>query len=315
MLYILRKSLMSAGFLFVLVGSPAQAVTPDELFEVLQRIESLENEVRFLRGENEQLRFDIEDVKSTQKSTFIRIDDRMDDLMRSVSSSNNSRLSVPVVPKAPLAPMAAPAPKVVKPPVLQQVSAPAKPVAVVKPAPVVPKPVAKVIVEDKKKVPATPKLVAKAVKPAEKPLPVVKLSPVKIKPVTPANPVEQREYDVAFASIKPRPSQAISQFRAFLTKHPKSPLAANAQYWLGEVMYSSKNYRGAIDEFVTVLEMYSDSSKAPDAAIKLGYSFYEMKNWVYARRTLQDVMRNFPRTQAAGLAQARLAKMKKENLY
>jgi tol-pal system protein YbgF len=304
MLYILRKSLMSAGFLFVLVGSPAQAVTPDELFEVLQRIESLENEVRFLRGENEQLRYDIEDVKSTQKSTFIRIDDRMDDLMRSVSSSS-SRMSAPAAPKIPLAPVK-PAQKVVKP-TLQQVSVP----AVVKP-----KPAVKVAV-DKKKAPAiqpVSKPVAQKAK-APAPLPIVKVLPVKIKPVTPAKPEEQREYNIAFANIKPKPSQAIRQFRDFLKKYPKSPLAANAQYWLGEVMYSSKNYRGAIDEFVVVLEQYSDSSKAPDAAIKLGYSFYEMKNWVYARRTLQDVVRNFPKTQAAGLAQQRLAKMKKENLY
>jgi tol-pal system protein YbgF len=296
MLYILRKSLMSAGLLFVLVGSPAQAVTPDELFEVLQRIESLENEVRFLRGENEQLRFDIEDVKSTQKSTFIRIDDRMDDLMRSVSSSK--RMSAPAVPNVPLAPVK-PAQKVVKPK-LQQVSVPA-----------VAKPVVKAVA-DKKKAPAVQPVPKK---PVVKPLPVVKLSPVKIKPVTPANPEEQREYNVAFGNIKTKPSHAIRQLRDSLKKHPKSPLAANAQYWLGEVMYSSKNYRGAIDEFVVVLEQYSDSSKAPDAAIKLGYSFYEMKNWVYARRTLQDVVRNFPKTQAAGLAEARLAKMKKDNLY
>lgn len=299
MLYILRKSLMSAGLLFVLVGSPAQAVTPDELFEVLQRIESLENEVRFLRGENEQLRYDIEDVKSTQKSTFIRIDDRMDDLMRSVSSASAKRMSAPAAPKVPLAPAAKPVQKAVKPQ-LQQVSAP---VAV--------KPVVEVVA-DKKKVPTVQPVPAK---PVVKPLPIVKLSPVTIKPVTPANPQEQREYNVAFGNIKTKPSQAIRQFRDFLKKYPKSPLAANAQYWLGEVMYSSRNYRGAIDEFVVVLEQYSDSSKAPDAAIKLGYSFYEMKNWVYARRTLQDIMRNFPKTQAASLAEARLAKMKKDNLY
>ena len=310
MLNILRKSFVSAGFLFVLASTPAQAVTPDELFEVLQRIESLENEVRFLRGENEQLRYDIEDVKSTQKSTFIRIDDRMDDLMRSVSASN-SRMSAPKAPLAPVAPK--PAPKVTKP-ALQQVSAPATV-----------KPVAKVV-EDKKKAPvvaakpvaqkpADPKQAVREEAAAQSGLPIVTLSPVEIKPVKPADPKEQAEYDVAFANIKTKPSQAISQFRAFLKKYPQSPLAANAQYWLGEVMYSSRNYRGAIDEFVVVLEQYSDSSKAPDAAIKLGYSFYEMKNWVYARRTLQDIMRNFPKTPAATLAEARLAKMKKENLY
>ena len=97
--------------------------------------------------------------------------------------------------------------------------------------------------------------------------------------------------------------------------YPSSPLAANAQYWLGEAMYGSRNYQGAIDEFVAVLQSYQDSPKAPDAAIKLGFSFYEMKNWVYARRTFEDVIRNFPSTNAAVLAEARLDKMKSANLY
>lgn len=51
MLYALRKSLIAAGILTALAAPSVQAVTPDELFEVLQRVESLENEVRFLRGE------------------------------------------------------------------------------------------------------------------------------------------------------------------------------------------------------------------------------------------------------------------------
>ena len=216
-------------------------------------------------------------------------------------SANSRRMSAPATPKAPLAP-AKPVQPAAKPK-LQQVSAPAKV-----------KPVTTAVSDKKKAAQPTVKAVVKQVaKPA--PLPIVKLSPVTIKPVVPAKPEEQREYNVAFGNIKPKPSQAIRQFRDFLKKYPRSPLAANAQYWLGEVMYSSKNYRGAIDEFVVVLEQYGDSSKAPDAAIKLGYSFYEMKNWVYARRTLQDIIRNFPKTQAAGLAEARLSKMKQANLY
>ena len=53
----LRKFFIAAGFCSVLALPPAQAVTPDELFEVLQRIESLENEVRYLRGEKRTASF------------------------------------------------------------------------------------------------------------------------------------------------------------------------------------------------------------------------------------------------------------------
>ena len=126
---------------------------------------------------------------------------------------------------------------------------------------------------------------------------------------------EKQAYDAAFANIKSKPSAAISMFRQFVKRYPNSALAPNAQYWLGEVMYSSRNYQGAIDEFVAVLQSYSGSAKAPDAAIKLGFSFYEMKNWVYARRSLEDVVRSYPQTQAANLARERLAMMHKKNLY
>ena len=287
MLYSLRKSLIAAGFLTALAMPPVQAVSPDELFEVLQRIESLENEIRFLRGENEQLRYDIEDVKNTQKSTFIRIDDRMDDLFRSMNSSS-SISSVPVTPLA---------------------SAPLAPVVVTKP--IAPKPVAKA----PEPVLVAPKLVAVVAKPvvAKTPSVITEIIPVSLGVA--ANSAEQIAYNAALSKVETQPAAAIAQFRGFLKKHPQSPLAANAQYWLGEMMYSRRNYQGAIEEFVTVLQNYGASPKAPDAAVKLGLSFYEMKNWVYARRTLEDVMRNYPQTSAANSAQMRLAKMKADNLY
>ena len=93
-----RRLIITASFT-LFWALPVQAVTPDELFEVLQRIESLENEVRYLRGENEQLRFDMEDIKNIQKKTFIRIDDRIDDLFRAVNVRNTSSVTpVPLLP-------------------------------------------------------------------------------------------------------------------------------------------------------------------------------------------------------------------------
>ena len=279
MVYSLRKLFVSAGLLTVLVLPPAQAVSPDELFEVLQRIESLENEVRYLRGENEQLRFDMEDIKNTQKKTFIRIDDRMDDLFRAVNTRKVSSIALP----AP---------------------------ALALPLPVVEAVVAESVVA---KVPATVKPVAKAVvipveqEVAKKPIRVVKQIPVKV-----SNP-EKQAYDAAFANIRVKPSVAITMLQGFVKQYPTSALTPNARYWLGEAMFASRNYLGAIEEFVEVLEVHGKSVRAPDAAIKLGLSFYELKNWEYARRTLQDVLRTYPKTPAADLAELKLAKMTQEN--
>ncbi|PID45949.1 MAG: tol-pal system protein YbgF [Proteobacteria bacterium] len=298
MLYALRRSLIASGVLAALVIPPVQAVSPDELFEVLQRIESLENEVRFLRGENERLRYDIEDVKNTQKSTFIRIDDRMDDLFRAVNTAT-SKMSAPASSQLPASPAVVPK-KAPQRKSLPQVKAPTP--SVVAPVVATKKGAAVTKVES-----ATKKTAS-----ADKAVTPVNLSQAVIPGVS---RVEQAAYQAALRKIKSHPTAAMTQLRGFLKKHPKSPLAGNAQFLLGEMMYDSRNYQGAIDEFVAVLQGYKASPKAPDAAIKLGLSFYEMKNWVYARRTLEDVVRNYPKTKAATLAQARLKKMKADNLY
>ena len=122
---------------------------------------------------------------------------------------------------------------------------------------------------------------------------------------------EKEVYQTAFLLMKKSPTAATKAFREYIKLQPKSPLAANAQYWIGEIMYSHNNYKGAVQEFIKVLQHYKYSDKAPDAAIKLGYSFYALKNWKYARRTFEDVLRFFPNNKnAVMLAKKRLEKMK-----
>lgn len=122
---------------------------------------------------------------------------------------------------------------------------------------------------------------------------------------------EKEVYQTAFVLMKKSPSGATKAFKEYIKLQPNSPLAANAQYWIGEIMYSHNNYKGAVQEFIKVLQKYKYSDKAPDAAIKLGYSFYALKNWAFARRTFEDVLRYFPENKnAVMLAKKRLEKMK-----
>lgn len=120
------------------------------------------------------------------------------------------------------------------------------------------------------------------------------------------------EYNQAYKALVNDPATAVPAFRTFLTKYPDHELAANAQYWLGEALYAQKDYSGATEEFMVVLKQHKKSSKAPGAALKLGYSFYELRQWDFARRTLEDTVRFFPDSNAAMLAKQRLEKMTAE---
>lgn len=124
---------------------------------------------------------------------------------------------------------------------------------------------------------------------------------------------EQEEYDAAFNLLKDGyRERAIKSFREFIARHPDSPLAGNAQYWIGEANYVMRNFRQAIEEFSKVGKDYPASQKAPDALLKIGYSHYELGAWAKARAALNQVLARHPGTTAAKSAEARLAKMKKE---
>jgi len=56
-----------------------------------------------------------------------------------------------------------------------------------------------------------------------------------------------------------KPSVAITMFQDFVKQYPTSALTPNARYWLGEAMFASRNYLGAIEEFVEVLEVHGKS--------------------------------------------------------
>jgi tol-pal system protein YbgF len=121
---------------------------------------------------------------------------------------------------------------------------------------------------------------------------------------------EQAAYAQAFGDLKAgKYPMAISEFRQFLTSYPKSDLADNAQYWLGEAYYVSRDFPNAAGAFKAVGDQWPSSRKAPDALLKLGYSQFELKRTAEARATLNDVTKRFPDSDAARLASERLKQM------
>jgi tol-pal system protein YbgF len=122
--------------------------------------------------------------------------------------------------------------------------------------------------------------------------------------------VEQAVYSQAFDALKAGSySVAITGFKDFIAHYPASPLAENAQYWLGEAYYVNHDYDPAASAFRTVLKKWPNSRKAPDALLKLGFTQYAQAQYPAARATLTDVTRRFPGTDAAKLATERLRKI------
>jgi len=127
---------------------------------------------------------------------------------------------------------------------------------------------------------------------------------------------EKAAYDAAFQALKElRYADAAQLFQDFLEQYPNSEYADNAQYWLGESYYVTRNYDIALQAFQVLLDQFPESPKVPDALLKIGYTHYELKQWDQARTALTQVEQNYPNTTLARLAASRLKSMRMEGHY
>jgi tol-pal system protein YbgF len=105
--------------------------------------------------------------------------------------------------------------------------------------------------------------------------------------------------------------EAAEGFRELLRRFPNHDLADNAQYWLGECSYDRKDYSTAVREFRRVVERFPRGNKVPDALLKIGFSYLALGSTEAGKQTLVQLVRSYPRHEAATLAAARLAELER----
>ena len=80
-------------------------------------------------------------------------------------------------------------------------------------------------------------------------------------------------YDVAFASLQRKEyEQAEMGFRQFLQSYPRDRMAVDATYWLGESYLQRQRYREAAEQFLKISRESPRAAKAPDSLLRLGMS-------------------------------------------
>lgn len=105
-------------------------------------------------------------------------------------------------------------------------------------------------------------------------------------------PTEQ--YEFALGLLRQADySMAEKSFRAFIAANSEHNLAANAQYWLGETFYVRKDYTNAAVVFAEGYEKFTDGSKAPDNLLKLGLSLANIDETQQACKAFFELERRF----------------------
>jgi tol-pal system protein YbgF len=102
-------------------------------------------------------------------------------------------------------------------------------------------------------------------------------------------------YDQAFSYLQQGDYQdAERAFSEFLRAYPTHPLAANAQYWLGESYFAQTQYSTAAKTFAKAFQDHPQGQKAPDALLKLGLTLEKMNKKDDACLTLGELSKRFP---------------------
>jgi len=84
-------------------------------------------------------------------------------------------------------------------------------------------------------------------------------------------------------------------FRQLIESYPKDPLAADAQYWIGESFYRRGQYKAAADAFLQGYKKYKSGDKAPETLLKLGMSLAALGQKDAACSTFGELKTKFPK--------------------
>jgi tol-pal system protein YbgF len=102
---------------------------------------------------------------------------------------------------------------------------------------------------------------------------------------------------------------ARSEFQDYLKYYGDTDLASNAQFYLGEIAYSQKNYDQAVTEYNKVLTNYPKSFKLAPARLKKGMALLSLGQKASGIRELREVVSRFPGTEEERRARARLKEL------
>jgi len=126
-----------------------------------------------------------------------------------------------------------------------------------------------------------------------------------------AEPAEIQEFEAALAVLrKGEFAPAQTAFANFLTRYPQSGYKASALFWLGNAQYALRNYRDAITNFRALVATDTEHVRAPEAVLAVANCQIELKDIKGARKTLEDLVKAYPQSEAAAVAKDRLTKLK-----
>jgi tol-pal system protein YbgF len=126
-----------------------------------------------------------------------------------------------------------------------------------------------------------------------------------------AEPAERRAYDSALEKFRTGDfAAAQSGFLSLISRFPKSGYLPSALFWLGNTQYATRDYKEAITNFRIMLKAAPEHMRAAEALLSIANCQVELKDISGARKTLDELGKTYPQSEAAKAGKERLARLR-----
>lgn len=136
-------------------------------------------------------------------------------------------------------------------------------------------------------------------------------TPASPAPAPPAGVSPQRMYDASWDDYtSARYDLAIQGFQGFISYFPTFPLAAQAQYNIGQSYFAEKKYQEARDNYLKVIQNYPQQAEwVADAYYKLGQTYEALGQIDDAKKAYQTVLDKYQSSDVFPLAKQALDRL------
>ena len=122
---------------------------------------------------------------------------------------------------------------------------------------------------------------------------------------------ENHAFEAAYTLYKAENYQnATTAFRDFLKNYPQSVHEANVLYWMGNAYFLLKDCRNSVSSYQALIDKYQDHPRVQEAMLNIADCQLDLKNKNAAKKTLKQLISQFPGSDASEKAKKRLAIIK-----
>ncbi|MGD8601864.1 MAG: tetratricopeptide repeat protein [Gemmatimonadota bacterium] len=104
-------------------------------------------------------------------------------------------------------------------------------------------------------------------------------------------------------------SAAQQAYEQFLEEYPNHPLAADAQFFMADILEQQDRPEDALQSFLGIPSLYPTASRVPEALYRAGILQADLGQTDEARSTLQRLMNTYPDSGVALLAREKLEEL------